>query len=157
MPFDVSHPNVFHACHTDAFPVESGVNRGEGIESLATLNPGDIYRMKDETTWMSVTAQDDKSFVLDLAANLPQQVFTSLAQLIFMTTTGRRADAILATCAGRHLLISEQRFRRASEYVLIHVEACELDLTPTLVASPEKAIHPTSRAAENIVPLRASG
>ena len=157
MPFDVTPAVDFHACHTDAFRVEYGVNRGDGIEALDTLNPGDSYRLGTSTKWMQVTKRDDTSFVLDLAANIPQQVFTSLARLIFMTTNGRRADAILATCAGRHLLICEQKLERAPEYVLIQVEPFEVELTPTLVTTPERPVLPAASASENVVPLRVSG
>ena len=152
-------PEPFHACQTDAFRVESGVNRGEGLDAIDMLNLGDIYRLKDRTKWLPVFAQDDTRtrFVLELAANMPRQVFTSLAHLIFMTTTGRRADAFLGACDGRALLICDRKLDIAAEYVLIHIEARDIEVTPTRVAAPDIPARTTAATARNVVPLRVTG
>lgn len=154
----VSSP-TYKACSAQSFHAEFGVCRGEVISRLDDLNLGDIYLVKPDAKWTRVQAQDasQSAFSLDLAANLPTQDLTTLAHLIFMTTTGRRADVYATVSMGQMYIVAETPLAVGFEYVLIHIETKEVEIAPQIVPSLPMAQTAVAHAASNVVPLRQFG
>lgn len=143
------------ACHASAFRVDFGVYRGETIGPLEELSLGDVYRLNPSTEWTEVTAQaDTAAFILDRAANIPDQTLTTLANLIFMTTDGRRVDIALSVSNGQTFLVCEQELTVGPEYVLIDIDKLDVEFEPALVPEPVE-LQPTHTT--NVIALRVAG
>ncbi|MCK0148740.1 hypothetical protein MWU54_01795 [Marivita sp. S6314] len=150
---------TYLACPAQCFCVDFGVYRGESIGYLDDLNLGDMYQMKRDAPWTEVMASDEDAtgFDLHLAANAPVQTLTTLARLIFMTTTGRRADVCVTMSDGHLFLVSEQPLQSGAEYVLIDIERCDADFTPYVVPAPAVVPQPVVQTGSNVIPLHAHG
>lgn len=146
-------PTRFKACVSQSLRAEFGVCRGATISGFEDLSLGDIYLLKDDAKWRDVAATDgdQTSFTLDLAANLPTEELTTHADLIFMTTTGRRADVFAAMSQGQMYLVANTPLEPGSEYVLIAIEKRDVSFAPVVIQTPQPA---KSQAFENTVPLR---
>lgn len=146
----------YKTCPAQAFYAEFGVCRGEAISRLEDLNLGDIYLVKPDTVWLPVTEQDPDaaSFSLDLAANLPTAELTTLAHLVFMTTTGRRADVFAAVSMGQMYIVTQTPLKRGPEYVLIHIETREVDFAPQVIPAPMLALGTGKQPMADVIPLQ---
>jgi len=131
-------PPTYKACSARSFHGEFGVCRGEVISRMEDLNLGDIYLVKPDAHWTSVEAQGTEmsAFSLNLAANLPLQNLTTLANLIFMTTTGRRADVFATLSQGSTYLVAATPLKPGTEYVLIDITTRDVEIAPELVDAP---------------------
>lgn len=129
-----------HACSMQSLRAEFGVSRGEDITRFEDLNLGDIYLVRPSTNWLSVQTQNAQTdvFELDVAANLPTQTLTTLAHLIFMTTTGRRADVYATVSQGQSYLVADTPLQPCAEYVLIDITTLDVELAPTIVETPAR-------------------
>ncbi|MFP7570771.1 hypothetical protein [Marivita sp. S2033] len=145
---------TYKACPAQGLRAEFGVCRGDPIRRLTDLVPGDIYQVKPDALWSSVTAQGGTTdrFTRSVAANLPADTLNTLAQLIFMTTTGRRADIYATVCNGELYFIGETEMQSGVEYVLIDMSMCDLAFEPVIVPTPVAAGEPS-----NVIALRAVG
>lgn len=137
----VSSP-AYQACAAQSFRAEFGVCRGEEIVRFEDLNLGDIYLVKPDAQWVSVQARNAQTdvFELDVAANLPTQNLTTLARLIFMTTTGRRADVFATVSQGQTYLVADVPLRPGAEYVLIDITTLDVELAPVVVDTPARLV-----------------
>ena len=149
----------YRACPAHAFRAEFGVCRGEAISRFEDLSLGDIYQLRHPIDWMPVTASDstDTEFTLDVAANLPTRQLTTLASMIFMTTTGRRADVLIAFADGQLFLVCETELEIGPEYVLIDIDMRDVTFTPVMVPTPVAPMRPRAANASPIVQLRKLG
>lgn len=150
---------TYRACHARAFRAEFGVCRGESISRFEDLSLGDIYQLKQDIDWMPVRPADAAAtaFTFERAANLPVRNLTTLAHLIFMSTTGRRADVHAAFCDGQLYLVCETEIRIGTEYVLIDVAICDVDFTPALVHAPVAPMLEPLRETAEVIPFRMIG
>ena len=155
MTTPTTRPARYKACASQAFRAEFGVCRGEAITRFDDLNLGDIYLVKGDATWLDVCVTDDEetSFTLDLAANLPTEELVTYARLIFMTTTGRRADVFATLSQGQMYLVADAPLQMGSEYVLIAIEKRDVRFAPVVVPTPKPA---AQIASDNVVPFQAA-
>ncbi|MFP7673296.1 hypothetical protein ACG74X_08070 [Marivita sp. S0852] len=146
MTVDCAKPTAYLACPAQSFCVEHGVYFGETIEQINNLNLGDVYYLKPHTKWTPVSATDGdaKAFDLDVAANLPVRKLTTLAHLIFMTTTGRRADVCVTISDGHAYLVCDKELQTGLEYVLIDIQKRDVEFTPVVVPTPRVAVKPAT-------------
>ncbi|SHH25309.1 hypothetical protein [Marivita hallyeonensis] len=149
-------PPTYYACPAQSFRAEFGVCRGEAISSLDHLHLGDVYQVKLGAEWSPVTSCNSAcdAFSMELAANLPCEELTTLAHLIFMTTTGRRADVYAAMSQGQLYLVSETTLQMGSEYVLIDSQARDAPFAPVVVPSPMVPAHAAYAQPAHTVPVR---
>ncbi|WP_292287627.1 hypothetical protein [Marivita sp.] len=149
----------YHVCSADGIRAEFGVCRGEPIRQFQDLVLGDIYLAKPDATWTEAGAQDDNlsGFTIDLAANLPLRGLTNLAHLVFMTTTGRRADAYAAVCDGHLYFVCEHPFQHATEYVLIDINARSDGFVPAVVPTPARQADAPAPRPQVVETLRKIG
>ena len=135
-------PDAFQACPADHFRSDFGACQGDRIEHVDDLLVGDIYKAKRNARWSRVEANDEchTGFALELAANLPVKTLKTIADLIFMTTTGRRFDALAAVCGGGLFVVSAQEFNPDDDYVLIDKQTREIEFVPTLVPEPATTV-----------------
>ncbi|WP_439122918.1 hypothetical protein [Marivita sp.] len=133
----------FRACPAEGVRAEFGVCRGEPICHIHDLILGDTFRPKRHATWTRVRpdAPNPDGFTIDRAANLPQQKLHVIAELIFMTTTGRRLDVFATVLEGQLFFVSETEFQTGVEYVLIDIEQRNNVFVPAIVptAAPTQA------------------
>ncbi len=149
--------STFAACAAQSLRAEFGVCRGETITRFEDLNLGDIYLVKHDATWSPVVDMDGTAgvFCLDLAANLPQRALVTLAHLIFMTTTGRRADVYATQSNGQLYLVSDVPLQMGLEYVLISIERTRKGFEPSLVQTPTFPAAKTATLRRTHAPLYA--
>ncbi|MCL3882740.1 hypothetical protein [Marivita sp. GX14005] len=145
----------FKAYPVHGFRTEFGLCRGERMHRLDDLNPGEIYQIRHDAPCSDVSAAGDASvFYRIKAANLPLEILTTCARLIFMTTTGRRVDMQAALCHGQLHLVSETPLQTGTEYVLIEKTPVENPQAPALVPAASERCAPRR---SNVIPLRAIG
>lgn len=139
----------FKACPADGIRTEFGVCRGDPIRHIQDLILGDTFLPKRDAHWLTVSAEDDRhtAFTLDRAANLPGQHLVTLAELIFMTTTGQRLDVFVAVSAGKLYFIAEAEFRTGVEYVLIDICRREDAIVPAVIPTEAPAAVPPAIGA----------
>lgn len=124
----------FKACPADGVRAEFGVCRGNPIRYVQDLILGDTFLPKRDATWLTVEpeSENNSAFVIDRAANLPQQSLVTLAELIFMSTTGQRVDVFAAVYDGQLFFVSETPFRTNFEYVLVDINSREDAVIPAI-------------------------
>lgn len=148
----------FKACSADDVRTEFGVGHGTPLRHIEDFVNGDVYLAKRDINWLSVCSADDlnSDFTLSMAANLPDETLTTLAQFVFMTTTGRRFDMFAASCNGELFLVAEDMLQQGQEYVLIDVIERDVDFVPRAVpAAPAPAL--PAAATPNVTALRLFG
>lgn len=152
-------PSAYQACPAQSFRAEFGVCRGECISQLGDLIPGDIYNVESKAKWLPVDAIDseESAFTMEIAANLPREELVTVAQLIFMTTTGRRADVFATMSHGQMHIVAETPLLAGHEYVLIDIQTRDTDFAPFVVPAPVEHVAYMTQVASNVVPLRLIG
>lgn len=150
---------TYRACLAHAFRAEFGVCRGEAISRFEDLCLGDIYQLKHPADWIAVAPLDDAAteFRFNRPADPSSVRLTTLARLIFMTTTGHRADVQAAISDGHLYLICEAELQVGPEYVLIDIETCDVDFTPEIVSAPVAPMLSHVREPAEIIPFRKFG
>lgn len=125
----------FKACPADSVRAEFGVCRGDPIRHIQDLILGDTFLPKRDANWRPVTPSDSQNacFASELAANTPSQNLVTLAELIFMSTTGRRIDVFATVCNGALFFVSDTEFQANVEYVLIDIQHRPDAVVPELV------------------------
>ncbi|MCR9110411.1 hypothetical protein [Marivita sp. XM-24bin2] len=143
----------FKACPADGVRAEFGVCRGDPIRHIQDLILGDTFLPKRDANWLSVMRTDNRNacFALEMAANAPQQSLVTLAELIFMSTTGRRIDVFATVCNGALFFVSDTEFQANVEYVLIDIQhrpdAVVPELVPTNTPAAKIARRPDHASA----------
>lgn len=138
-------PSTFKACPADGVRAEFGVCRGDPIRHIQDLILGDTFLPKRDATWVSVTRDGPTQdmFILDRAANLPNQTLSIIAELVFMTTTGQRLDVFAAISDGDLYFVSDTVFQVTVEYVLIDIRNRTETVAPQITPVQEvKTVHP---------------
>lgn len=142
-------PSDFKACPADGVRAEFGVCRGDPIRHIQDLILGDTFLPKRDATWVSVTRDGPTQdmFVLDRAANLPNQTLSIIAELVFMTTTGQRLDVFAAVSDGDLYFVSDTAFQVTVEYVLIDIRYRTETVAPQITPVQEvQTVHPAFAA-----------
>ena len=134
----------FKACPADGVRTEFGVCRGDPIRHIQDLILGDTFLPKRDARWVAVQSAHPTHdiFTLDCAANLPTQELVTLAELVFMTTTGRRLDLFAAVCGGQLYFVSETDFATGAEYVLIDIQHREDAVVPAFIPAQVSKVVP---------------
>ncbi|HKK97056.1 MAG TPA: hypothetical protein VJ928_02675 [Marivita sp.] len=151
--------SAYQACHARSFRAEFGVFRGDAISRVEDLNLGDIYTLKPDTDWVTVQTgnPDTTTFSRSVAANLPVETLTTLANLIFMTTTGRRVDVFATVSMGQVYLVSTEALAQRTEYVLIDIELLDPVIRPVVVPAQMAKATTAESAPSNVIPFKAVG
>ena len=142
--------STFKACPADGVRAEFGVCRGDPIRHIQDLILGDTFLPKRDATWVSVTRNDPTQdmFILDRAANLPNQTLSIIAELVFMTTTGQRLDVFAAVSDGDLYFVSDTAFQVTVEYVLIDIRYRTETVVPQVTPVQEvQTVHPAFAAS----------
>ncbi|MFA8385322.1 MAG: hypothetical protein ACEPO2_06825 [Pelagibaca sp.] len=155
-------PSAFKACPADGVRAEFGVCRGDPIRHIQDLILGDTFLPKHDAKWVSVTRDGPTQdmFILDRAANLPNQTLSIIAELVFMTTTGQRLDVFAAVSDGDLYFVSDKAFEVRVEYVLIDILYRSETMEPQIAPMQEvQTVHPTFAAPKRrpIATLRLIG
>lgn len=134
----------FKACPADGVRAEFGVCRGDPIRHIQDLILGDTFLPKRDARWVTVQSDDilHETFTLDLAANVPTQELVTLAELVFMTTTGQRLDVFVTVCCGKLYFVSDTEFRSGVEYVLIDIHRREDAVVPAFIPEQDAVVVP---------------
>lgn len=143
-------PSTFKACPADGVRAEFGVCRGDPIRHIQDLILGDTFLPKRDATWVSVTRDGPTQdmFILDRAANLPNQTLSIIAELVFMTTTGQRLDVFAAISDGDLYFVSDTVFQVTVEYVLIDIRNHTETVAPQITPVQEvQTVHPAFAAS----------
>lgn len=129
----LSHDLKYKACPADGVRTEFGVCQGDPIHQIQDLVLGDTFLTKHQAMWSDVTPEGPnlQSFTRDIAANVPQQRLHVIAELIFMTTTGRRMDVYATVVDGQLHFVSETEFQPNVGHVLIDIAHREHRYLPT--------------------------
>lgn len=148
----LSHDLKYKACPADGVRTEFGVCRGDPIHHIHDLILGDTFLPKHHAVWSDVTPEgpNRESFIRDIAANVPQQQLHVVAELIFMTTTGRRMDVYATVFEGQLHFVSETEFQPNVEHVLIDIAHREHRCLPAALprnASFHPQMAPNAKAA----------
>ena len=142
--------STFKACPADGVRAEFGVCRGDPIRHIQDLILGDTFLPKRDATWVSVTRDGPTQdmFILDRAANLPNQTLSIIAELVFMTTTGQRLDVFAAISDGDLYFVSDTVFQVTVEYVLIDIRNHTETVAPQITPVQEvQTVHPAFAAS----------
>ncbi len=125
----------FKACPADGIRTEFGVCRGDAIQHVQDLILGDTFLPRRDAQWSEILSDDENhgSFTLSTAANAPQRQLVVLAELIFMSTTGRRMDVFAAAGQGKLYFVSNTAFQTNVEYVLIDIQRREDAVVPAII------------------------
>jgi hypothetical protein len=135
---------LFKACPADGVRTEFGVCRGDPIHHIQDLILGDTFLPKRDARWVAVQSADHlhETFTLDIAANVPTQELVTLAELVFMTTTGQRLDVFVTVCCGKLYFVSDTEFRSGVEYVLIDIQRREDAVVPAFIPAQDAVVVP---------------
>lgn len=137
----------FKACPADGVRTEFGVCRGDPIRHIQDLILGDTFLPKRDANWTEVATDGTTHdiFTRARAANLPEERLITLAELIFMSTTGQRLDVFVAVYNGKLFFVSDTPFSSNVEYVLIDINRREDVVVPAIIPTEPFPIAPGGR------------